>query len=72
MAQALIRFMENQMLAVDAETHPFLRGVYMIPGHGNVVGLRTGPDRAGKNVWRFCRARMNRAWRRQPLRLPSR
>ena len=39
MAQALVRFMENQMLAVDAETHPFLRGVYMIPGHGNVVGL---------------------------------
>lgn len=39
MAQALVRFMENQMLAVDAETHPFFRGVYMIPGHGNVVGL---------------------------------
>ena len=39
MAQALVRFMENQMLAVDAETHPFFRGVYMIPGHGNVAGL---------------------------------
>lgn len=39
MAQALVRFMENQMLAVDAETYPFFRGVYMIPGHGNVVGL---------------------------------
>ena len=39
MAQALVRFMENQMLAVDAETHPFFRGVYMIPGHGNVLGL---------------------------------
>lgn len=39
MAQALVRFMENQMLAVDAEKHPFFRGVYMIPGHGNVVGL---------------------------------
>ena len=39
MAQALVRFIENQMLAVDAETHPFFRGVYMIPGHGNVLGL---------------------------------
>ena len=39
MAQALVRFMENQTLAVDAETHPFFRGVYMIPGHGNVLGL---------------------------------
>lgn len=39
MAQALVRFLENQYLAWDNQEQPFVRGVFMLPGHGNVVGL---------------------------------
>jgi len=39
MAQALVRFMENQYLAYDGKEVQFVRGVFMIPGHGNVLGL---------------------------------
>ena len=39
MAQALVRFLENQYIDVDGEISRFVRGVFMIPGHGNVVGL---------------------------------
>ena len=38
-AQALVRFLENQYLEVDGAEARFVRGVFMIPGHGNVVGL---------------------------------
>lgn len=39
MTQALVRFLENQYLRDGAEEHPFVEGVIMLPGHGNVVGL---------------------------------
>ena len=39
MAQALVRFMENQYLAYDGIEVPFVRGVFIITGHGNVLGL---------------------------------
>ena len=39
MAQALVRFLENQYIDVDGVVTPFVRGVFIIPGHGNVVGL---------------------------------
>lgn len=39
MAQALVRFLENQYIAYDGIEHRFVRGVFMLPGHGNVVGL---------------------------------
>ena len=39
MAQALVRFLENQYLEVDGAQHRFVRGIFIIPGHGNVVGL---------------------------------
>ena len=39
MAQALVRFLENQYMEVDGAQHRFVRGVFIIPGHGNVVGL---------------------------------
>ena len=39
MAQALVRFLENQFIDVDGQVTRFVRGVFMIPGHGNVVGL---------------------------------
>ncbi|MEA4897248.1 MAG: 3D-(3,5/4)-trihydroxycyclohexane-1,2-dione acylhydrolase (decyclizing) [Eubacteriales bacterium] len=39
MAQALVRFLENQYIRFDGEEHRFVRGVMLLPGHGNVVGL---------------------------------
>ena len=39
MAQALVRFLENQYISYDGMEHPFVEGVIMLPGHGNVVGL---------------------------------
>lgn len=39
MAQALVRFLENQYLSWDDQEQPFVRGVFLLPGHGNVVGL---------------------------------
>ena len=39
MAQALVRFLENQYIEVDGVQTPFVRGLFIIPGHGNVVGL---------------------------------
>lgn len=38
-AQALIRFLENQYVRYDDIEHRFVRGIFMLPGHGNVVGL---------------------------------
>ena len=42
MGQALIRFLENQYVAYDDREQPFVRGILMLPGHGNVVGLGQG------------------------------
>ncbi|MBQ6235994.1 MAG: 3D-(3,5/4)-trihydroxycyclohexane-1,2-dione acylhydrolase (decyclizing) [Clostridia bacterium] len=39
MAQALVRFLETQYIAYDGKEDPFVEGVIMLPGHGNVVGL---------------------------------
>ncbi len=39
MAQALLQFLDNQYLDVDGRESKFVRGVFGIFGHGNVVGL---------------------------------
>jgi 3D-(3,5/4)-trihydroxycyclohexane-1,2-dione acylhydrolase (decyclizing) len=39
MAQALLQFLDNQYLEVDGHENKFVRGVFGIFGHGNVVGL---------------------------------
>lgn len=39
MAQAMVRFLEQQYMEVDGAEHPFVRGVFLLPGHGNVVGF---------------------------------
>ena len=39
MAQALVRFLENQYIAYDGIEHPFVEGVIMLPGHGCVLGM---------------------------------
>jgi 3D-(3,5/4)-trihydroxycyclohexane-1,2-dione acylhydrolase (decyclizing) len=39
MAQALLQFLDNQYVEVDGHQSKFVRGVFGIFGHGNVVGL---------------------------------
>ncbi|HPK64881.1 MAG TPA: thiamine pyrophosphate-binding protein, partial [Sphaerochaeta sp.] len=39
MAQALLRFLDNQYVSVDGVEHKFVRGVFGIFGHGCVVGI---------------------------------
>ena len=38
-AQALIRFLKNQVICRDGIEKPFIRGVWGIFGHGNVAGI---------------------------------
>lgn len=39
MAQALVKFLNQQYLMVDGHKIPFVKGVFHIFGHGNVLGL---------------------------------
>lgn len=39
MAQALVRFLDNQYIAVDGNEIKFVKGIFAIFGHGNVLGL---------------------------------
>lgn len=39
MAQALVKFLDNQYIDIDGVEHKYVRGVMGIFGHGNVVGL---------------------------------
>ncbi|EFG1804817.1 3D-(3,5/4)-trihydroxycyclohexane-1,2-dione acylhydrolase (decyclizing) [Escherichia coli] len=39
MAQALVRFLDNQYIEVDGREIKFVKGIFAIFGHGNVVGL---------------------------------
>lgn len=50
MAQALVRFLENQYIEVDGLRTRFVRGVFMIPGHGNVVGLGQALSQEAKTL----------------------
>jgi 3D-(3,5/4)-trihydroxycyclohexane-1,2-dione acylhydrolase (decyclizing) len=39
MAQALVRFLNQQYINIDGEESPFISGVFTLFGHGNVLGL---------------------------------
>lgn len=39
MAQALLKFLNNQYVSIDGEERKFVRGVFGIFGHGNVTGI---------------------------------
>ncbi|UNK23627.1 3D-(3,5/4)-trihydroxycyclohexane-1,2-dione acylhydrolase (decyclizing) [Yersinia intermedia] len=38
-AQALVRFLDNQYLQVDGQEIKFIKGIFAIFGHGNVLGM---------------------------------
>ncbi|NBD25461.1 3D-(3,5/4)-trihydroxycyclohexane-1,2-dione acylhydrolase (decyclizing) [Paenibacillus glycinis] len=46
MAQALLKFLDNQYLSADGEEIKFVRGVMGIFGHGNVTGIGEALERA--------------------------
>ena len=50
MAQALVRFMENQFISYDGIEQRFVKGVFIIPGHGNVVGLGQALTQEAKHL----------------------
>lgn len=39
MAQALVKFLNQQYISVDGVETPFVEGVATIFGHGNVLGI---------------------------------
>jgi len=39
MAQALLKFLDNQYISVDGQERKFVKGVFGIFGHGNVTGI---------------------------------
>lgn len=39
MAQALVKFLDNQYVAFDGKEQKFVKGVFTVFGHGNVLGL---------------------------------
>ncbi|WP_053367713.1 3D-(3,5/4)-trihydroxycyclohexane-1,2-dione acylhydrolase (decyclizing) [Bacillus sp. FJAT-27245] len=46
-AQALVKFMANQYVEFDGRQEKFVRGVFTIFGHGNVLGLGQALEEAG-------------------------
>lgn len=50
MAQALVRFLENQFIEVDGVQNRFVKGLFIIPGHGNVVGLGQALSQEAKHL----------------------
>lgn len=50
MGQALVRFLENQYIEVDGVQTRFVRGVFIIPGHGNVVGFGQALTQEAKHL----------------------
>ena len=50
MAQALVRFLENQYVAYDGIEHPFVEGVIMLPGHGCVLGMGQALNQEAKRM----------------------
>lgn len=54
-SQALIRFLENQYVSyldMDGKEveHKFVKGIFMLPGHGNVVGVANGIEQELKDM----------------------
>nr|WP_297275004.1 3D-(3,5/4)-trihydroxycyclohexane-1,2-dione acylhydrolase (decyclizing) [uncultured Agathobaculum sp.] len=54
-SQALVRFLENQYVSYidmdgNEQEHKFVKGIFMLPGHGNVVGFANGVEQELKDM----------------------
>lgn len=56
MAQALLKFLDNQYISVDGQETKFVEGVLGIFGHGNVVGLGEALE-SGDHSLRFIQGK---------------
>lgn len=56
MAQALLKFLDNQYINIDGEEIKFVQGVIGIFGHGNVVGLGEALE-SGDNGLKFIQGK---------------
>ena len=50
MAQALVRFLDNQYVELDGEENKFVNGVFGVFGHGCVVGVGQALQQGGHNL----------------------
>lgn len=50
MAQALLKFLDNQYIEFDGVEHKFVKGVFGIFGHGNVTGLGEALEYSDTNL----------------------
>ncbi len=50
MAQALVKFLKNQYVAFDDREERFVKGIFTIFGHGNVVGLGQALEEYGDGL----------------------
>jgi len=50
MAQALLRFLDNQYVSIDGVEHKFVTGIMGIFGHGNVLGIGEALERDPGNL----------------------
>ncbi len=50
MAQALLRFLDNQYVSVDGKEIKFVKGIMGIFGHGNVTGIGEALERDGGDL----------------------
>ncbi|MBZ2175882.1 3D-(3,5/4)-trihydroxycyclohexane-1,2-dione acylhydrolase (decyclizing) [Schnuerera sp. xch1] len=50
MAQALVKFLNNQYVEYDGRQEKFVKGIFTIFGHGNVVGLGQALEEYGENL----------------------
>lgn len=60
MAQALLRFLDQQYVQLDGKEHKFVKGVMGIFGHGNVLGIGEALEREPGSL-RFIQGKMSRA-----------
>lgn len=65
-AQAIIKFIQNQYVSIDGQETQFVKGVYTIYGHGNVLGLGEALENYNE-IWMFIKVRMRQVWGLQPL-----
>ena len=50
MAQALVKFLDNQYIEVDGVESKFVSGIFGIFGHGCVVGVGQALEQGGHNL----------------------
>lgn len=70
MAQALVRFLNQQYLDVDGEQTPLFAGVMTIFGHGNVLGIGQALEQDAGHL-QVHQGATSRAWRTSPSALPN-